>query len=201
MAMGTMRDEQMFIGGVWGGAADRNTYTKTNPFSGAAISRVPAGGRTDVEAAVDAAAAAFPEWSSSAPGMRRGLFLKAAEVLEARREDLARLITEETGGTFGWGMFNCMLSSGILREAAAESYGLIGEIIPSDLPDTRAMAIRQPVGVVVGIAPWNAPLILGFRAVAIPLAYGNTVVLKASEESPGTQIVVPRIEEVSAAGG
>ena len=114
-------------------------------------------------------------------------------MLEARREELARLITEETGGTFGWGMFNCMLSAAILREAAAESYGLVGEIIPSDLPDTRALAIRQPVGVVVGIAPWNAPLILGFRAVAIALAYGNTVVLKASEESPGTHLAIAAI--------
>ncbi|MGA8231234.1 MAG: aldehyde dehydrogenase [Candidatus Acidiferrales bacterium] len=193
MAAATIRDQQMFIGGRWSGAVDRNTFTKTNPFSGEAISHVPAGGCADVEAAVDAAAAAFPGWSSSAPGMRRGLFLKAAELLEARREELARLITEETGGTFGWGMFNCMLSAGILREAAAESYGLIAEIIPSDLPDTRALAIRQPVGVVVGIAPWNAPLILGLRAVAIPLAYGNTVVLKASEESPGTHLAIASV--------
>ena len=79
MATATIRDEQMWIGGVWCGTVDRNTFTKKNPFSGEAISRVPAGGRAEVEAAVDAAAAAFPEWSSSAPGMRRGLFLKAAE--------------------------------------------------------------------------------------------------------------------------
>src|ERR1700685_521815 len=103
MAMGTMRDEQMFIGGVWGGAADRNKYNKTNPFSGAAISRVPAGGRADVEAAVDAAAAAFPEWSSSAPGMRRGLFLKAAEVLEARRGGTGPFVLGGGGGGRGWG--------------------------------------------------------------------------------------------------
>jgi len=193
MPTAAVRDLQMFIGGVWCGAVDRKTFTKENPFSGEAISRVPAGGRADVEAAVDAGVSAFPAWSSSAPGLRRSQFLKAAELLEARQKDLARLITEETGGTFGWGMFNCTLSSGILREAAAESYGLIGEIIPSDLPDTRAMAIRQPVGVVVGIAPWNAPLILGFRAVAIPLAYGNTVVLKASEESPGTHLAIASV--------
>jgi len=193
MPTATIRDQEMFIGGRWCGAVDRSTFTKKNPYSGEAISHVPASGRADVEAAVDAAAAAFGAWSNSAPGMRRSLFLKAADVLEARQEKLARLITEETGGTFGWGMFNCMLSAAILREAAAESYGLIGEIIPSDLPDTRAMALRQPVGVVVGIAPWNAPLILGFRAAAIPLAYGNTVVLKASEESPGTHLAIASV--------
>ena len=80
--------------------------------------------------------------------------------MDSRQPEIARLITEETGGTFGWGIFNCILGAGILREAAAQTYGLVGEIIPSDLPDTVAMATRQPVGVVVGIAPWNAPLIL-----------------------------------------
>src|SRR5208282_620435 len=115
--------------------------------------------------------------------IRRSLLLKAADVLDKHQLEIARTMAEETGGTFGWGMFNCIFTSGMLREAASQAYGLVGEIIPSDLPDTIAMATRQPVGVVVGIAPWNAPMILGVRAIALPLAYGNTVVLKASEES------------------
>src|SRR5437016_3960068 len=84
------------------------------------------------------------------------------------------------GATFGWGMFNCGLASGMLREAAAQAYLPGGDVIPSDVPGLTAMAVRQPVGVVVGIAPWNAPVILSTRAIATPLAYGNTVVLKAS---------------------
>jgi vanillin dehydrogenase len=83
----------------------------------------------------------------------------------------------------------------ILREGAAQAYGLVGQVIPTDLPDTTAMAIRQSVGVVVGIAPWNAPTILGMRAVALPIAYGNTVVLKASEESPGTHLAIGSVFE------
>jgi benzaldehyde dehydrogenase (NAD) len=142
---------------------------------------------------VEAASAAFSAWSATPSGIRRSLFLKAADVMDSRQPEIARLITEETGGTFGWGIFNCILGAGILREAAAQTYGLVGEIIPSDLPDTVAMATRQPVGVVVGIAPWNAPLILGVRAIALPLAYGNTVVLKASEESPGTHLAIAEI--------
>ena len=77
-----------------------------------------------------------------------------------------------------------MLAAGMLREAAAMTTQIGGEVIPSDKPGTLAMAVRQPAGVVLGIAPWNAPVILGTRAIAMPLACGNTVVLKASELCP-----------------
>jgi vanillin dehydrogenase len=91
---------------------------------------------------------------------------------------------------FGWGMFNCALAAGMLREAAAQAYGLVGDVIPSDVPGKLAMAVRAPAGVVVAIAPWNAPVILATRSVATPLAYANTVVLKASEISPRTHAAV-----------
>jgi benzaldehyde dehydrogenase (NAD) len=101
-------------------------------------------------------------------------------------------MTEEVGGTFGWGMFNCDLASRMLREAAAQTYSVTGEVIPSDVPGALSMGVRQPAGVVVGMAPWNAPVILATRAVATPLAYGNTVVLKASEQCPRTHAAVVR---------
>ena len=80
----------------------------------------------------------------------------------------------------------------MLREAAAQAYSVVGEVIPSDVPGSLAMGVRQPAGVVVGMAPWNAPVILATRAVATPLAYGNTVVLKASEHCPRTHAAVVR---------
>lgn len=190
MQPAAVRDERLFINGEWTSALDGRTYQKKNPFTDQVASQVAAGKREDARRAIEAAAAAFPSWSATAPGVRRGLFLKAADVLESRQPEVSRIIAEETGSTFGWGMFNCIYTVGMLREAAAQAYGLIGEIIPTDLPDTTALAMRQPVGVVVGIAPWNAPIILGMRAVAAPLAYGNTVVLKASEESPGTHLAI-----------
>ncbi len=190
-----VREEKLFINGEWSGALDGKAYQKKNPFTGGIASQVPAGKREDARRAIEAAAAAFPAWSSTAPGVRRNLFLKAADVLERRMPEIAKITAAETGQTFGWGMFNCIYTVGILREAAAQAYGLIGEIIPTDLPDTTAMAVRQPVGVVVGIAPWNAPMILGMRAVASPVTYGNTVVLKASEESPGTHLAIASVFE------
>lgn len=189
------REEKLFINGEWTGALDGKTYQKRNPFTGGTASQVPAGKREDARRAIDAAAAAFPAWSATAPAVRRNLLLKAADVLERRMQDISKIMALETGQTFGWGMFNCIYTVGILREAAAQAYGLIGEVIPTDLPDTTAMAVRQPVGVVVGIAPWNAPMILGMRAVAAPVAYGNTAVLKASEESPGTHLAIASVFE------
>jgi acyl-CoA reductase-like NAD-dependent aldehyde dehydrogenase len=195
MQPAAVRDERMFINGEWTSALDGRTYQKKNPFTDQVASQVAAGKREDARRAIEAAAAAFPAWSATAPGVRRNLFLKAADVLESRQAEISKIIAEETGSTFGWGMFNCIYTVGMLREAAAQTYGLIGEIIPTDLPDTTALAMRQPVGVVVGIAPWNAPVILGMRAIAAPIAYGNTVVLKASEESPGTHLAIASIFE------
>src|SRR5271155_869522 len=188
-------DAKQIINGEWTGAADGKTFEKKNPFNGQLASQVPAGKREDARRAIEAAHAAFQTWGVTPPALRRGLFLKVADVLERRMPEIAKITAEETGQTFGWGMFNCIFSVGQLREAAAQAYGMIGEVIPTDLPDTTAMAIRQPVGVVVGIAPWNAPMILGIRAIAAPLAYGNTVVLKASEESPATHLAIASIFE------
>jgi len=130
-----------------------------------------AAGREDARRAVEAAAVAFPEWSKTAPGQRRAILLAAADLLMERAPQIAATMTEEVGGTFGWGMFNCDLASRMLREAAAQAYSVTGEVIPSDVPGALSMAVRQPAGVVVGMAPWNAPVILSTRAVATPLAY------------------------------
>jgi benzaldehyde dehydrogenase (NAD) len=189
------REEKLFINGEWTGAVDGKTYQKRNPYTGGTVSQVPTGKREDARRAIEAAAAAFPAWSATAPGVRRNLLLKAAQILEGKMQDIAKIMALETGQTFGWGMFNCIYTVGILKEAAGQPYAMTGEVIPTDLPDTTAMAIRQPVGVVVGIAPWNAPMILGMRAVAAPIAYGNTVVLKASEESPGTHLAIGSVFE------
>jgi acyl-CoA reductase-like NAD-dependent aldehyde dehydrogenase len=145
----------------------------------------------EARAAVEAAERAFPGWSSMPPATRGGLLQRASELLMERQLEIAALVTEETRGTFGWGMFNVQLGAGMLAYSAGQTDVQAGEQeIPSHIPGKRAKAVRQPVGVVVGIAPWNAPVILGVRAVAAPLAYGNTVVLKASEQCPRTHAAI-----------
>jgi acyl-CoA reductase-like NAD-dependent aldehyde dehydrogenase len=103
---------------------------------------------------------------------------------------MVTILAEETGCTFGFAMFQAMFTPGLLREAAAQVHQANGEIIPADLPGAFHMAMRQPVGVVAGIAPWNAPLILSLRSICLPIAYGNTAVLKPSTESAAAGGVV-----------
>ncbi|MEX1181182.1 MAG: aldehyde dehydrogenase [Cucumibacter sp.] len=166
------------------------SYERNDPFTGKLATRAAAATVADANAAVAAAAAAFKTWSKVGPGERRALLLKAADVMAGKVGKFTSLMIEETGATAPWAGFNVMLASNMLREAAAMTTRIAGEIIPSDKPDTLAMGIRQPAGVCLGIAPWNAPVILGTRAIAMPIACGNTVVLKASESCPGVHRLI-----------
>ncbi len=198
MATTELARQQLLIGGNWTQATSGDTYEQAFPFTGEPVGVAAAASREDARAAVDAAAAAFAQWSRSAPAMRREILNKAADLMMERQQEIAGIVTEETGGVFGWGMFNVQLAAGMLREAAAQAYGLVGDVIPSDVPGKLAMGVRAPAGVVVGIAPWNAPVILGTRAIATPLAYANTVVLKASEICPRTHATI--VQALSDAG-
>ena len=166
------------------------TFERRDPITGDVASRAAAASVADAQAAADAAAAAFPAWSKLGPNARRAALLKAADLLEGRAADFVNLMATEIGATAGWAQFNVKLAAGMLREAASLTTQITGEIIPSDKPGCVSMAVRQPAGVVLGIAPWNAPVILGVRAIAMPLACGNTVVLKASEICPGTHRLI-----------
>lgn len=197
-----MEQQPLLIGGEWVAASSGQTFERIDPFTGEAVTVAAAGGREDARRACDAAATAFGEWSETSPGARRTLLSKAADLLMQRAPEIASTMTEEVGGTFGWGMFNCDLASRMLREAAAQTYSVTGEVIPSDVPGALSMGVRQPAGVVVGMAPWNAPVILSTRAIATPLAYGNTAVLKASEQCPRTHAAVVRaIADAGVPGG
>jgi acyl-CoA reductase-like NAD-dependent aldehyde dehydrogenase len=171
-------------------AVDGVTFDRLDPISGAVATRAAAAQIADALRAADAAAAAFPAWSSTGPALRRKILLKAADALEAKTAQFIALMASETGATAGWAGFNVGLAANMLREAASMTTQIAGEVIPSDKPGCIAMAVRQPAGVVLSIAPWNAPVILGVRALALPLACGNTVILKASEICPGTHRLI-----------
>jgi acyl-CoA reductase-like NAD-dependent aldehyde dehydrogenase len=187
-----MLEIQQIIGGKFVAALSGKTYDRIDPFTGEIATRAPASGLEDVKAAIAAAHAAFPAWSKTGPGERRALLNKAADVLASKAGEFAGIMIAETGGTAPWAGFNTMLAAGILREAASMTTQIQGEIIPSDKPGTISMAVRQAAGVCLGIAPWNAPIILGTRAIAMAIACGNTVILKASEACPGLHMLIGR---------
>ena len=178
-----IRDCRQFIGGEWVDAASGETFEDLDPFTGDVVAGVPAGTRADAKRAVESAAEAFVEWSKAPPAQRQAVFLKAADILESRRDEVVSWLARETGCTFGFGMFQMGFVPGLFRQAAGSAYAAMGEILPSDT-GAFAMGIRRPAGVVGAIAPWNAALILSARAIAAPLVLGNTVVLKPSELSP-----------------
>ena len=144
----------------------------------------------EAQATVDKAAQAFVAWSRSGPGLRRELLGKAADLLQARAEAFVERMVAETATSVAWAQFNVKGGIAALREAAALTTQVGGETIPSDQPGCLAMTLRVPVGVVLGIAPWNAPLLLGLRALIVPLACGNTVVMKASEVCPDSHRLI-----------
>lgn len=183
-------------------AHNNRTFECLNPITGEAVTTAAAASVSDAQAAADAAAAAFPTWADMAPNARRTILLKAADCLETKADEAAQTVMREMGATPMWGGFNIHLAASMLREAASMTTQLMGELVPSDVPGMTAMAIRQPVGVVLAIAPWNAPIILGVRSIAMPLACGNTVVFKASEICPAThQLIAHALVEAGAPEG
>ncbi|RVT43597.1 aldehyde dehydrogenase [Sphingobium algorifonticola] len=187
------------------GGAARNTaatFDRLNPVTGALATRAAAASTADAVAAVDAADAAFDDWAALAPNARRAVLMKAADALDSKADAFISAMMDEIGATEGWARFNLMLASAIVREAASLTTQISGEVIPSDKPGCIAMAVREPAGVVLGMAPWNAPVILATRAIAVPLACGNTVVLKASEQCPRTHsLIVEAFVEAGLGGG
>jgi acyl-CoA reductase-like NAD-dependent aldehyde dehydrogenase len=171
-------------------AAGGATFERRDPVTREVATRAAAATVADALAAANAAHAAFPAWAALGPTERRAKLLRAADVLQLRAPDFIEAVVSETGSTASWAGFNVMLAANMLREAAALTTRVSGQVIPSDRPGCLAMSVRQPAGVVLGIAPWNAPVILGVRAIAAPLACGNTVVLKASEMCPATHRLI-----------
>jgi acyl-CoA reductase-like NAD-dependent aldehyde dehydrogenase len=171
-------------------------FTRINPLTGEAASTAPAMQAADIPAIAARPGAAFPTWAAMGPNARRAVLMKAAAALEARKDDFVAAMMAEIGATAGWAMFNLGLAASMVREAAALTTQIAGEVIPSDKPGCMALALKEPVGVILGIAPWNAPIILGVRAIAVPLACGNAVILKASETCPRThQLIIEAFAE------
>ncbi len=173
-------------------------FTRLNPMTGEVASTAEAMTAADIPAIAARAQAGFAVWSNMGPNARRAVLTKAADALVAKKDLFIAAMMGEIGATAGWAMFNLMLAAGMIREAAALTTQIQGEVIPSDHHGTVAMALREPVGVLLGIAPWNAPIILGVRAIAVPLACGNAVILKASEQCPRTHALI--IEAFAEAG-
>ncbi|KAB5578325.1 aldehyde dehydrogenase domain-containing protein [Coniochaeta sp. 2T2.1] len=159
-------------------------FDVTSPATLKVVHQCGAATNAEVDAAVDAASKAFVSWRKSLPKARRDIFLKAAEIMERRRAELVGYMVAETGASDGWAQFNINVAKDLITDVAGRIAGLEGSMPVTEDEGTGAMVLREPFGVVLAIAPWNAPYILGARSVIFPIAAGNTAIFKASELSP-----------------
>ncbi|UXT61243.1 aldehyde dehydrogenase (plasmid) [Agrobacterium fabrum] len=196
MTAAEILETRLLIAGEFRSASNDAIFDRLNPITGERVSKAAAATSNDCVAAVKSAQRAFAGWAKIGPSERRAYLMKAAAAIRNRKVSFAEAMKAEIGATQVWADFNVNLAANMLEEAAAMTTQISGEVIPSDIPGSLAMAVRVPAGVVVGIAPWNAPVILAVRALAAPLACGNTIVLKGSEQCPKTHsLVIEALQE------
>jgi acyl-CoA reductase-like NAD-dependent aldehyde dehydrogenase len=183
-------ETQLLIDNELRAATNGATFERRHPVSGEIVTRAAAGGVDDAVAAVESAHVAYKTWRHSSPSERRRILLKTADALEARMPQFIEAMAGEVGASALWAGFNVVLAANLFREAASLATQIQGETIPTDKPGAISMTVRQPVGVVLSIVPWNGPVVLAARAIAYPIVCGNAVVFRASETSPRTHMLV-----------
>ncbi|KAI8959687.1 aldehyde dehydrogenase [Daldinia sp. FL1419] len=171
-----------------------NTFDVTSPDTGKVLHKCGIATETESLSAVEAAVAAGRQWGISSAAERRNIFLRAAEIMARRREELATYMIDEVGAAPSWAEFNINTTIEMLKDVAGRVVAIEGSI-PFCQSDITALLVKEPYGVVLAIAPWNAPYILGTRSVLFPIAAGCTVVFKGSEMSPRTHRAVLSVLE------
>ncbi len=166
------------------------TFERRHPVTDETVTSSAAGNVKDALNAVDSAQTAFQSWRHSSPSERRRILLMAADILEGKTDEFISAMAAEVGASALWAGFNVLAAASLFREAAALATQIQGETIPTDKPGALSMTVRQPVGVILSIVPWNGPVVLAARAIAYPVVCGNSVVFRASEASPRTHQLV-----------
>lgn len=182
--MSEIRTYKYFADGSWHEAEGSRTFDVLEPYSRKVFARAPAGGRKEARLAIEAAAKAFPAWSETTPAERARLFLRAAELIKRRREEIAGMLARETGSTISFANFQQDLVAATLEQAAGWMYLPRGQVLETNQPGSHSISVRRPLGVVASFTPWNGANILSWRAVISPIGAGNTVVVKPSELAP-----------------
>lgn len=161
-----------------------SSFPVHSPATGKLLHHFSSASIDDTTHAITTAQAAFPAWRALPPPKKRDIFLRAAEIMTSRKEALAKICADETGAPPAWGEFNLNLAADILKDVAGRLSSIVGTIPSTAQEGVSALVYKEPYGVILAIAPWNAPFILGVRSIVYPLAAGNTAILKAPEFSP-----------------
>jgi acyl-CoA reductase-like NAD-dependent aldehyde dehydrogenase len=185
--------EGLFLEGAFVPASGGATFPVFAPDTGAVYGHAARGTAEDADRAVRSAFAAKTAWARRAPGDRERFLLAAADVLERQSERFVDLVIDESGSTITKARYEVVYAAALLRAAAGESRRLYGDTFPNDREGRLSFVLREPLGVVAALSPFNAPLALFVKMVAFPLAAGNTVVAKPSEETPLVALELARV--------
>ena len=180
----------LFIDGKWVAADDGRTFPVTDPSSGAVIGHAADAGRAETERAIAAAGTAFGSWRRTTAYQRAEVLQAAHALMLERHEELARLMTSEQGKPLRAARNEVRYAADFLLWFAEEAKRVYGSTIPSSRADQRFLVMRQPIGVVAGITPWNYPISMITRKVAPAIAAGCTIVLKPAEQTPLCAVAV-----------
>jgi 1-pyrroline dehydrogenase len=182
--------QKNFVGGEWVDAVDGGTAEILNPATGETIAEVPQGTQADVDRAVEAAKRAWPEWRETTPQERAEMLLKLADAIDAHGDDLARVESQNVGKPLAYARDEMPVCSDNLRFFAGAARCLEGRATGEYMRGYTSMLRREPIGVVGQIAPWNYPLMMGVWKISPALAAGNVCVLKPSEQTPLTTLML-----------
>jgi aldehyde dehydrogenase (NAD+) len=174
----------LLIGGAQRESESRQRFDVFAPAGGQKIGSAARASASDVEQAVQAARRGFVAWSALAVGQREEILLRAADRVQANAAELTELLIDESGSTLTKAKYEVLKGVELLRTAAGEARRLYGDTFPNDRPHRMSMVFREPMGIVAAISPFNAPLALFAKMTVFPLAAGNAVVAKPSEETP-----------------
>ncbi len=183
----------LFINGREIPAASGETFASYAPATGQIVGWAARAGAADADCAVEAARRAFPAWAGLPPAERERILLRCADAVEAARDRLLDLLIDESGSTIQKARFEVNYSANLLRAAAGEVRRLYGDTFPNDRSHRLSLVVREPMGVVVAISPFNAPLVLLVKMIVFALAAGNSVIAKPSEETPLIAVELARV--------
>ncbi|HEU5317660.1 MAG TPA: NAD-dependent succinate-semialdehyde dehydrogenase [Chloroflexota bacterium] len=185
----------IFVGGEWRPAASGKTFEVRNPATGELLARCADAGREETKQAIEAAHKAFPAWSQTPAVQRAQLLSKAAQLMNQRVEELAKLLTQENGKPLEESRVETQVAAAFLQWNAEEARRIYGEVVPSHAPDKRVLTIKQPVGVVAAITPWNFPTSMVTRKCGPALAAGCTVIMRPARATPLVAVAIFKIFE------
>ncbi len=178
------KDVLLHVGGKWRAATGGRTIDVVNPATEEVIGKLAHASREDLDEALDHAAKGFAVWRKMPAYERSKLLRKAAEMLRARAEDIARLLTMEQGKPLAESRAEIAGSADVIEWFAEEGRRAYGRVIPARSPGVYQLSLREPVGVVAGFTPWNFPMSQAVRKISAALAAGCSFILKGPEETP-----------------